>query len=120
MRRVAAVAAVLVALGTLPSCADDEPLPDAEDVSSIDLTPSATLVIDGSADVDIEIPARSVLAIRNDDDEAHRLVGDAFDTGLLEPGDETHVTFAEPATIEWRDRSGDLTGTITVVEGASS
>jgi hypothetical protein len=108
--------ACAVVLGT-PACTRTE-LPDGEDLADVDLTPSAELLlVDDGSPLEVEVDTAAVLLIRNDDAEPHRLRGEGFDTGLLEPGDETLVTFAEPATIEFTDHLGDLTGTITVSLG---
>jgi hypothetical protein len=106
----------LLGLALLVTACATQELPDGEDVRAIDLTPSAELVLDEvGSDLEVEIAATSVLRIRNAGTEAHRLRGDDFDTGLLEPGDDTLVTFREARTIRWRDDLSDLSGSIVVL-----
>lgn len=106
--------AVLVLATPLLSACGAEPLPGMDEVRSIDLTPTNELVLDGSLRVEVTIPANSVLAIRNATEQESRLRAEEFDTGLMQPGDELLVTFAEPTVVQWADELGDAEGTITV------
>lgn len=79
-------------------------------IPTFDTTPNVVLVVDddglrftggdGSVSTD---PARwstgALLAVRNDGDEPHRVQGGTrFDTGVLQPGEQTLVLFDEELT----------------------
>lgn len=108
-----AVVALVLAAPLLGACSG-EPLPSMDEVRAIDLTPTNELVLDGSMHLEVTIPVNSVLAIRNASEQKSRLRAEEFDTGLMQPGDELLVTFAEPTVVQWADELGDAEGTITV------
>ncbi len=108
-RRVVAAAALTAALAAGPAgCGEREATEPA--IPTFDTTPNVVLVVDddglrftggdGSVSTD---PARwstgTLLAVRNDGDEPHRVQGGTrFDTGVLQPGEQTLVLFDEELT----------------------
>ena len=111
-RAAAPVAALLVAaLLALGGCGERE---DTEPgIPTMDTTPHAVLVVDddglrwvaGDATIDdltldpVQLPSGTLLLVRNDGEDPHRLrAGKRFDTGVLEPGETTLVLFDEEPT----------------------
>jgi plastocyanin len=111
----AALAAVLVA-----GCGDSDPSPPtAEDLREIDLSPDHTITVDedGYEPAELEVTAGEVVLLVNEGDEPHSFTADdgSFDTGRMQPGDETTVVLAEPTTVHFHDvEAPDEEGTLTV------
>jgi hypothetical protein len=120
MRRSGLVALLLVAT-VVAGCASDD---DAEpDIPRVDFTPSAVVAVD-EAGVDCvvrsgdpcEVPAGSVIEVRNDGATDARLRGgDVFDTGTMEPGDTMTVVLADEGRVEVVDVANpEVAVTVTV------
>ncbi len=119
MNRRALLLASAAAL--LVGCGDPEPSsPTAEDLEEVDVSPDHTITVDdaGYDPPTLEVEAGEVVLLVNGGDEAHSFTadGDRFDTGRLEPGDETTMVLTELGDIPFHDlEDADHEGTITVV-----
>lgn len=117
MRRGAllAVAVVLVA-----GCGKVDPsAPTAADLKAIDLSPDHTIVVDetGFEPGVLSIKSGEVVLLVNEGDEAHSFTADEqqFDTGRLQPGDDTTLVLTEPGEVGFHDvEAPDHAGTLTV------
>jgi len=121
MHRVPA-AALAVALATA-GCGSYEPSsPTPEDLRAIDLSPDHTIRVDdeGFEPAELEVEGGEVLLLVNEGTDLHSFTADErFDTGRLEPGDETTLVLTEPGEIPYRDlENPDAEGTLTIVERA--
>ena len=118
MRRVAIAALVAVSLA---SCGDADPSPPtAEDLADLDLSPDVTITVDegGYDPAELSERAGTVYRLVNDGDEPHSFTADdqAFDTGLMLPGEDTTLVLTEPGEHAFHDiEEPDHEGTITVV-----
>jgi hypothetical protein len=116
---------VLVALALAGCGVDDDAEPT---IPTVDFTPAAVVGVDESG-VDCvvrsgdpcEVPAGSVIEVRNDGaTEARLRGGDVFDTGTMEPGDTMTVVLADAGEIEVvvvDDPTLTVTVTVTPREG---
>ena len=108
-------------LALLAGCGDPEPSsPTADDLEDVDLSPDHTILVDegGYEPASVEVTAGDVVLLVNEGDEEHTFTaeGDRFDTGRMQPGDETTVVLTEPGQISYRDlEDPDHEGTLTVV-----
>jgi plastocyanin len=120
MRRAVLLAVAVLALG---ACGDSDPSsPTAEDLAKIDVSPDHTISVDdeGYEPNTLEVQAGEVILLVNDGDEAHSFTAtnQRFDTGRMEPGDETTLVLVEPGTTTFRDvEAPGHEGTVTVVDG---
>jgi hypothetical protein len=97
-------------------------------VASVDFAPKATIEVTdtGALTVDVKdetaggtLESGSVLLVTNTGQSDHRLVGttdstQVFDTGTLEPGNETTVVVVTDGDMKIADLSTDREVTITV------
>ena len=122
MRIGPAAAAVLgIALQT-GACADPVPRsPTPADLEAVDLSADHTITVDeaGFEPAHLEIDAGEVVVLVNEGNEGHTFTAEErFDTGLMEPGDETTLILGEPGEIPyWDDEAPDHTATIVVRDG---
>lgn len=115
------LAGVIVAGVLASGCVDPKPSsPTREDLAEIDLSPDHTITVDenGFSPRSLEIDAGDVVLLANHGDGVHTFTADeAFDTGPMEPGDETTLVLSEPGEIPYRDlEDPDHAGSITIVE----
>ncbi len=114
-----AAALLGVALLAAAGCADPKPSsPTPDDLRAIDVSPDHTITVDegGFSPAELEIEPGEVVLLVNDGDERHSFTAtDRFDTGRLEPGEETTLVLTEPGAIAYRDLESDHEGTLTVV-----
>jgi plastocyanin len=113
--------ALLGAAVVLGGCVDPEPSsPTAADLAEIDLSPDHTITVDddGFDPATLEVEAGEVVLLVNDGSEPHSFTAEErFDTGRLEPGDETTLVLTEPGEVPYRDlEAPDHEGTLTIVE----
>ncbi len=124
MRRVAAAAGcAALLLGTAAGCVDPKPSsPTPEDLRDIDLSPDHTITVDedGFAPADLEVEAGDVVLLVNEGTALHSFTAEErFDTGRMEPGDETTLVLTEPGEIPYVDLEDEAhEGTLTVVPAA--
>jgi len=120
MRRVL-VGAGVVAL--LTGCGDPEPSsPTAADLEDVDLSPDHTISVDedGYEPTSLEVAPGEVVLLVNEGDDEHTFTAedDRFDTGRMQPGDDTTLVLTEPGEVVFRDlEDPDHEGTLTVVPG---
>ena len=116
-RWLAATAAVLVAAGCGPP---DPSTPTPEDLRAIDLSPDHTITVDddGFDPRDLEVTSGDVVLLVNEGTELHSFTAEErFDTGRMEPGEETTLVLTDPGRIPYLDlENPDADGTLTVVE----
>jgi plastocyanin len=117
--------AVLGGVALLAACVDPKPSsPTAADLRAIDLTPDQTITVDetGFRPAAVEVTAGDVVQLVNEGDELHTFTADErFDTGRMEPGDDTTIVLTEPGEIPYQDlEDPDHTATLTVVEAAQT
>jgi len=116
MRRLALVAAVALLAG----CGDADPSsPTAADLQGIDVSPDHTIVVDedGYDPAELEVVAGDVVLFINEGDQPHSVSADEqrFNTGRMEPGDETTLVLTEPGEVPFHDlEDPDHEGTLTV------
>ncbi|MGH9273434.1 MAG: cupredoxin domain-containing protein [Acidimicrobiales bacterium] len=117
MRRILALvgAAALVA-----ACVDPKPSsPTAEDLRDIDLSPDHTITVDedGFHPQTLEVQSGEVVLLVNEGTELHSFTADErFDTGRMEPGDDTTLVLNEPGEIPYHDlEDPDHEATLTIV-----
>jgi plastocyanin len=108
----------------LAACVDPKPSsPTAEDLRDIDLSPDHTITVDedGFHPASLEITSGEVVLFVNEGEQRHSFTAEErFDTGRMEPGDETTVVLTDPGEIPYRDLedpSHEGTLTITPAEG---
>lgn len=117
MRRIAVLALVVLVAG----CVDPKPsTPTAADLDAIDLSPDHTVVVDddGFAPDALDIEAGEVVRLVNEGTTVHSFTaeGQRFDTGTMEPGDNTTLVLTEPGEVPyWDGEAPDHTATITVL-----
>lgn len=104
----------------LAACGDSNPSPPtAADLREIDLSVDHTIVVDdgGFSPSTLEVTAGEVVLLVNEGDAAHSFTADdrGFDTGRLQPGDDTTLVLTEPGEYPFYDQEApDQTGTLTV------
>jgi len=102
------------------ACVDPDPsTPDAADLRSLDLAPDHTVTVDegGFSPEVLAIEPGDVVLLVNEGDEIHSFTADelAFDTGRMEPGDETTLVLTDAGEITYHDTEDrDRTGRIVV------
>jgi plastocyanin len=112
---VAALAATVLA-----SCGDADPSPPTpEDLADIDLSPDHTITVDedGFRPEALEVTSGEVILLVNEGEEVHSFTADdhEFDTGRMQPGDETTLVLTEPDRITYHDEEApDRDGVLTV------
>lgn len=120
MRRSTWVALAVATVGT-GACGPAEPSGlTPEDLREIDLSPDHTITVDadGFAPRELEITSGEVILLVNEGDELHSFTAaERFDTGRMEPGEETTLVLTEPGEIPYEDlEHPKAEGTITVLE----
>lgn len=121
MMRWAAGAACLVVLAA--GCVDPDPsTPTMEDLGEIDLSPDHTITVDdgGFRPEHLEVVAGDVVLLVNEGTEAHSFTAEKrFDTGRLEPGEDSTLVLGEPGEIPYWDLADrSHRATIVVTEAA--
>ena len=102
------------------ACVDPEPsTPDAADLQALDLSPDHTVTVDaaGFSPERLDIEPGDVVLLVNEGDEVHSFTADqqAFDTGRMEPGEETTLVLTDPGEVTYHDAEDpDRRGTIVV------
>lgn len=117
----ALLAALVGAAIVLSGCVDPKPSsPTAADLAAIDLSPDHTITVDedGFDPATLEVEAGEVVLLVNGGSGPHSFTAEErFDTGRLEPGDETTLVLTEPGEIPYRDlEAPDQKGMLTIVE----
>lgn len=117
-RRAAALVGALVV--AVAGCVDPEPSsPTPEDIAAIDVSPDHTITVDadGFEPAELEIEAGEVVLLVNEGQEQHSFTAEErFDTGRMEPGDETTLVLTEPGEVPYRDLEvPDHEGTLTII-----
>lgn len=121
MRRVA-VAMLLGAAGLLVgACGEADPSsPTPEDLRQIDLSPDHTITVDddGFDPAELAVTSGDVVLLVNEGTGLHSFTAEErFDTGRMEPGDETTLVLTEPGEIPYEDlENPDAEGTLTIEE----
>jgi plastocyanin len=119
MRRIlGACAAALLLTG---GCVEPDPSsPTPEDLAAVDLSPDHTITVDedGFHPDALEIQAGEVVLFVNEGTGVHSFTADErFDSGRMQPGEDTTLLLTEPGTIPYRDlEDPEHEGTLTVVE----
>ena len=117
MRHAAAVALLASAL---VACGDPDPSPPtAQDLADIDLSPDHTITVDedGYDPSSLEVVAGEVILLVNGGEDEHSFTAEdqEFDTGRLQPGDETTLVLTEPDEVTFFDVANpDNEGTLVV------
>lgn len=117
------LAAVLVtALGatSVAGCIDPKPSsPTPADLRAIDLSPDHTITVDedGFHPAALEVRSGEVVLLVNEGEGLHSFTADErFDTGRMEPGDDTTLVLTEPGEIPYHDLEDPAhEGTLTIV-----
>lgn len=122
MRRLVGPGAAAACL-LLGGCLSPKPSsPTAADLAKIDLTPDHTITVDddGFDPAALEVRAGDVVRLVNQGPGPHSFSADTrFDTGRLQPGDETILVLTEPGKISYRDlEAPDHRASITVARSA--
>lgn len=112
-----ALAATLALTG---ACVDPKPSsPTPADLAAIDLAPDHTVTVDedGFHPVELEVQAGDVVLLVNGGSDRHSFTAEErFDTGRLQPGEETTLVLTEPEKIAYVDlEHPNHEATITVV-----
>jgi plastocyanin len=122
MRRLAvALAAPALTALVVTGCVDPDPdSPTAADLQGIDLAPDHTISVDdaGFSPADLEVTAGEVVLLVNVGSGLHTFTAEEqrFDTGRMEPGEETTIVLTDPGEIPYRDlEHPDHEGTLVVV-----
>lgn len=124
-RRAVATAAGIVALTAgLGACVDPKPsTPTPEDLRAIDLSPDHTITVDedGFHPDELEVRGGEVVLLVNEGDDLHSFTAEErFDTGRMEPGEETTLLLTEPGEIPYRDLESDAEAVLTVLPADDS
>ncbi len=114
-------AALVITVGALlVACGDAEPSsPTPADLRAIDVSPDHTITVDedGYEPSTLEIVAGDVVLLVNEGDEEHSFTAEEqrFDTGRMQPGDDTTLVLTEPGDVSFHDlEDPDHEGTLTV------
>ncbi|MET0727445.1 MAG: hypothetical protein ABWZ76_04005 [Acidimicrobiales bacterium] len=95
--------------------------PTPEDLRAIDLSPDHTVTVDedGFDPAELEVRSGDVVLLVNAGQELHSFTADErFDTGRMQPGDETTLVLTEPGEIPYRDlEAPDHEAILTIREG---
>jgi plastocyanin len=108
MRRIGPLLLLVTAVA---GCGDSEPSPPtAADLAEVDLSPDHTITVDeeGYEPDHLRAASGAVVLLVNEGEEPHSFTEEdgAFDTGRMEPGDETTLVLTEPGTYELHDVEG--------------
>ncbi|MGK2950313.1 MAG: cupredoxin domain-containing protein [Acidimicrobiales bacterium] len=118
MNRARAALAGAVVLALLTACGEPRPSsPTPDDLRAIDLSPDHTITVDddGFSPASLEIEPGEVVLLVNDGTDLHSFTApEHFDTGRLEPGEDTTLLLTDPAEITYRDLESDHEGTLTI------
>jgi len=110
---------VVVLAAALGACVDPKPsTPTPEDLRAIDLSPDHTITVDedGFHPEALEIRGGEVVLLVNEGEGLHSFTAEErFDTGRLEPGDETTLLLTEPGEIPYRDLESDAEAVLTIL-----
>ncbi len=114
------LAAAMGGAALLAACVDPQPSsPTPADLARIDLRADHTITVDetGFHPTALEIRSGDVVLLVNAGDGLHSFTADErFDTGRLEPGEDTTLLLTEPGEIPYRDlEAPDHEATLTVV-----
>ena len=110
-----------VLLTAAAGCGSADPSPPTQsDLEEIDLSVDHTIVVDddGFDPTTLEITAGEVVRVVNEGDSEHSLTADdrRFDTGTIQPGDDTTLVLTEPGEVTVFDLAEpDHEATITVL-----
>lgn len=119
MRRRSAVSVISALLLVLAGCGEPRAsAPTPEDLRAIDLSPAHTITVDddGFTPAALEIEPGTVVLLVNDGTGLHSFTApERFDTGRLEPGEDTTLLLTEPGEITYRDLESDHEGTLTIL-----
>jgi plastocyanin len=112
--------ALLGAAALLTACVDPQPSsPTAQDLRDIDVSPDHTITVDetGFHPDALEVKAGEVVLLVNEGTELHSFTADErFDTGRMEPGDDTTMVLTEPGEVPYHDlEEPDHEASITIV-----
>jgi plastocyanin len=123
LRRVVALAALPIGGAALLGCVDAEPSsPTAKDIRDIDVSPDHTITVDeeGFHPASLEIRPGEVVLLVNGGSELHSFTAEErFDTGRLEPGEDTTLVLTEPGEIPYRDlEDPEVDAVLTVLPAA--
>ncbi len=117
LRLTATLAAGALLVG---ACGDADPSPPtAADLRATDLSIDHTVVVDedGYEPSTLEVTGGEVVLLVNEGSSAHSFTADEqqFDTGRLQPGEDTTLVLTEPGPITFHDvEAPDHAGTLTV------
>jgi plastocyanin len=116
-----ALLALAGAAALVAGCIDPEPSsPTVADLREIDLTPAHTITVDedGFHPASLEVRSGEVVLLVNEGTGEHSFTAEErFDTGRLQPGDETTLVLTEPGDIPYQDlEDPDHEATLTIVE----
>lgn len=118
MRRWSALVGALVLLAGCGGASPSSPTP--ADIDAIDVTPAHTITVDedGFDPPTLEVKPGTVIRLVNEGDQPHSFTAvDRFDTGLLDPGDDSTLVLTEPGEIVFHDVAvPDHRGTLTITE----
>jgi plastocyanin len=107
LRWVLALAVLPIGGAALSGCVDPKPSsPTPKDIQDIDVSPDHTITVDeeGFHPASLEIRPGEVVLLVNDGSELHSFTAEErFDTGRLEPGEDTTLVLTEPGEIPYRD-----------------
>lgn len=114
------ILALLGAVALLAACVDPKPSsPTAEDLRDIDLSPDHTITVDedGFQPDALEVQSGDVVLLVNEGTELHSFTAEErFDSGRMEPGDETTLRLTEPGEIPYKDlEDPDNEATLTIL-----
>lgn len=111
-------AALVIGVGT-GACVDPKPSsPTPADLQAIDLSADHTIAVDedGFHPAELEIRSGEVVVVVNEGEGLHSFTAeDRFDTGRLEPGEETTLLLTEPGEIPYRDLESDHEAVLTIL-----
>lgn len=120
---LAAGSVALLAAG-LAGCVEPRPsTPTPDDLRAIDLSPDHTITVDGEGFHPESLTIRSgeVVLLVNEGAGRHSFTAEErFDTGRMEPGEETTLVLTEPGEIPYRDLESDAEGVLTVLPAEGS
>lgn len=113
----------LASLGTASGCVDPEPSsPTPEDIAAIDVSPDHTITVDeeGFHPAELDVRPGEVVLLVNEGTEPHSFTADErFDTGRLEPGEDTTLVLTEPGDVPYRDlEAPEHEATLTILPSA--
>ena len=118
MRRLLGLCALAVVVA---ACGEVDPSsPTAAELAEVDLSPDHTITVDeeGFHPDELEIRSGEVVRLVNEGTGQHSFTAEErFDTGRMEPGDETTLVLTEPGVIPYRDlEDPGHEGALTVVD----